>query len=178
MLPPYDSRDTLERLAQDVSECKAEAVYCLGDSFHDVDAFARLHDETQNSLQRLTRALEWHWIVGNHDPHVAEDLGGESHAEIMCNDIILRHEAHAGEVLPEISGHYHPKLRVQQRGRLISRRCFVRSARKLILPSYGSFTGGLDVTDKVYVPLCGQSFDALVLSAGNVLRFDVAKLRF
>ena len=45
---------------------------------------------------------------------------------------------------PEISGHFHPKLRLTLRGRNVSRRCFVASPSKLILPAYGSLTGGLD----------------------------------
>ena len=48
--------------------------------------------------------------------------------------IILRHEAVRDEPRPEISGHFHPKLRVHLRGRHVSRRCFVMSASKIIMP--------------------------------------------
>ena len=35
MLPPYDSRETLERVAMAVRETGARRVFCLGDNFHD-----------------------------------------------------------------------------------------------------------------------------------------------
>ena len=41
MLPPYDSRETLSRLAAAAEAWGAEAVCCLGDSFHDGEAPAR-----------------------------------------------------------------------------------------------------------------------------------------
>ena len=50
----------------------------------------------------------------------------------------------SGDPRPEMSGHFHPKLRLSMKGRSVSRRCFVASATKLILPAYGAFTGGLD----------------------------------
>ena len=42
MLPPYDSRDTLERLALAVRETGARRVFCLGDNFHYDAGSARL----------------------------------------------------------------------------------------------------------------------------------------
>ncbi len=35
MLPPYDSRETLERLAMAIRATGARRVFCLGDNFHD-----------------------------------------------------------------------------------------------------------------------------------------------
>lgn len=35
MIPPYDSRETLERLAQAIRETGAKRVITLGDNFHD-----------------------------------------------------------------------------------------------------------------------------------------------
>ena len=58
--------------------------------------------------------------------------------------LLLRHEADPAETRPELSGHFHPKLRIHHRGRLVSRRCFVATERKLILPAFGALTGGLD----------------------------------
>ena len=84
------------------------------------------------------------WIVGNHDPGFADHCGGTLAEEVDVDGLILRHEAVRDDPRPEISGHFHPKLRLQLKGRHVSRRCFVASATKLILPAFGSLTGGLD----------------------------------
>jgi metallophosphoesterase superfamily enzyme len=54
-----------------------------------------------------------------------------------------------------MSGHFHPKYRVNMRGRHVSRRCFVASATKLILPAFGSLTGGLDASHPEIVKQVG-----------------------
>jgi len=38
LLPPYDSRETLDKLSKDLDATKAETVLCLGDSFDDPSA--------------------------------------------------------------------------------------------------------------------------------------------
>ncbi|KPQ22953.1 MAG: putative phosphoesterase, partial [Porphyrobacter sp. HL-46] len=67
MLPPYDSRDTLERLADAVRITGARRVITLGDNFHDDAGAHRLDAHCTGMLEALTRALDWVWITGNHD---------------------------------------------------------------------------------------------------------------
>ena len=43
----------------------------------------------------------------------------------------------------EVSGHYHPKAQINLRGKSISKPCFLLDSDRLILPAYGTFTGGL-----------------------------------
>jgi uncharacterized protein len=73
-----------------------------------------------------------------------------------------------------MSGHYHPKFRLQLRGRNVSRRCFVAGDRKLILPAYGSLTGGLDVHHPEIVRKAGPGAAALVPVADRLLKFPIA----
>ena len=94
--------------------------------------------------------------------------------EMAVDGIILRHEADPHDSAPEMSGHFHPKLRQQLRGRMVSRRCFVRSERKLILPAFGALTGGLDADDSAIAKACGgQKREGLVPAAGRVLVFPL-----
>ena len=65
--------------------------------------------------------------------------------EAVVDGLVLRHEADPREPRPELSGHFHPKLRMPVRGRQVARRCFVATATKLVLPAFGALTGGLDV---------------------------------
>ena len=173
-LPPYDSHATLAALAQDAERTGARRIYCLGDSFHDRFGCDRLPASSRALLESLTRRFEWTWIVGNHDPGFADHCGGTIADEVELCGILLRHEALADEPRPEISGHFHPKLRLSINGRRIARRCFVASERKLILPAFGSLTGGLDARHPEIVRAISGEAVALVPVADRLLRFPIA----
>ena len=174
MLPPYDSLATLSDLTAIVAATGAEEIWCLGDSFHDKYGCDRLPARARDMLTGLTAATRWTWIVGNHDPGFADHCGGQIVEEAEVDGIVLRHEAEPGETRPEMSGHFHPKLRITHRGRLVSRRCFVATERKLILPAFGALTGGLDATHPEIVRALGAPAEALVPLADRLLRFPLA----
>ena len=173
-LPPYDSHATLTALAGEVDRTGATQLYCLGDSFHDRFGCDRLAGNARELLTELTSKLDWTWIVGNHDPGFADHCGGRIADEVELGGIILRHEAVRDEPRPEISGHFHPKLRVNLRGRHVSRRCFVTSARKIIMPAFGSLTGGLDAHHPEILGSVGGNAAALVPVSDRLLRFPLA----
>ena len=173
-LPPYDSHATLTALAAEVARTGAKRLYCLGDSFHDQFGCERLPGSARDLLSDLTAGLDWVWIVGNHDPGFADHCGGRIEEEVELGGIILRHEAVLEEPRPEISGHFHPKLRVHLRGRQVSRRCFVASASKIIMPAFGSLTGGLDAHHPEILRSVGGNAAALVPVSNRLLRFPLA----
>ena len=174
MLPPYDSIATLSDLARLVDETGASEIWCLGDSFHDRHGCDRLPARARELLTALTSATRWTWITGNHDPGIADHCGGDVVDEAEVDGLLLRHEADPAELRPELSGHFHPKLRITHRGRLVARRCFVATERKLILPAFGALTGGLDPGHPEIVRAVGSSAEALVPVADRLLRFPVA----
>ena len=173
-LPPYDSHATLTALGVEVERSGAKRLYCLGDSFHDRFGCDRLPANARELLSSLTAKLDWTWIVGNHDPGFADHCGGRIEDEIELSGIILRHEAVPGDHHPEISGHFHPKLRLHLKGRQVSRRCFVNSATKIIMPAFGSLTGGLDAHHPEIMRSVGADAAALVPVADRLLRFPLA----
>ena len=173
-LPPYDSHATLTELEREVERSGATTLYCLGDSFHDRFGCDRLPANARELLSDLTAKLDWAWIVGNHDPGFADHCGGRIEDEVEIGGIILRHEAMREETRPEISGHFHPKLRVNLMGRRVSRRCFVLSATKLIMPAFGSLTGGLDAHHPEIMRSVGTGAAALVPVSNRLLRFPLA----
>jgi DNA ligase-associated metallophosphoesterase len=173
-LPPYDSHATLTALVGEVERAGAARLYCLGDSFHDRFGCDRLPANARELLTALTLKLDWTWIVGNHDPGFSDHCGGRISDEVEIAGIILRHEAVRDEPRPEISGHFHPKLRVHLRGRNVSRRCFVTSARKIIMPAFGSLTGGLDAHHPEILGSVGDKAEALVPVSDRLLRFPLA----
>jgi DNA ligase-associated metallophosphoesterase len=173
-LPPYDSHATLSALADEVARSGATRLYCLGDSFHDAFGCERLPASARELLKELTARLEWTWIIGNHDPGFADHCGGRIEDEVEIGGIILRHEAVRDEPRPEISGHFHPKLRLNLKGRHVSRRCFVLSPTKLIMPAFGALTGGLDARHPEIMRSVGTDAAALVPVSDRLLRFRLA----
>jgi hypothetical protein len=173
-LPPYDSHATLTALAAELERTGAKRLYCLGDSFHDRFGCERLPASARDLLVTLTAKLDWVWIVGNHDPGFADHCGGRIEEEVSLAGIILRHEVVRDEVRPEISGHFHPKLRLHLKGRQVSRRCFVASPSKIIMPAFGSLTGGLDAHHPAILGSVGGKAAALVPVSDRLLRFPLA----
>jgi DNA ligase-associated metallophosphoesterase len=174
MLPPYDSIATLADLTAIAAATDAAEIWCLGDSFHDRAGCDRLPAEARALLTALTGWTRWTWITGNHDPGIADHCGGEIVEEAEVDGLLLRHEAEPDEARPELSGHFHPKLRLHLRGRLVSRRCFVATERKLILPAFGALTGGLAAHHPEIVRAVGGGAEALVPVQDRLLRFPNA----
>jgi DNA ligase-associated metallophosphoesterase len=174
MLPPYDTLATLADLSALVAATAAAEVWCLGDSFHDIGGCDRLAPEARDTLRALTGATRWTWITGNHDRVVADHCGGEVVDEAVVDGVVLRHEAERDERRPELSGHFHPKLRITVRGKPVARRCFVATDTKLILPAFGALTGGLDVTHPEIIRAVGARAEALVPVEDRMLRFPIA----
>lgn len=162
-LPPYDSRETLTRLAGDLSATDAATLICLGDSFDDLAASRALDPADRMQITALQAGRRWVWIEGNHDPGPVE-LGGEHLAEWSEGPLVFRHIA-TEDAKGEISGHYHPKARVRLRGRAITRPAFLMDAHRLILPAYGSYTGGLPCSDMALAGLMGQNAVAILTGA-------------
>ncbi len=173
-LPPYDSAATLSAVEALIDRTGASRVHCLGDSFHDRFGCDRLPQQARALLTGMTARVEWTWIVGNHDPGFDDLCGGHIADELEIAEINLRHEAVQDDPRPEMSGHYHPKLRLHLKGRQVSRRCFVASPTKLILPAFGSLTGGLDAHHPEIMRRMGTNAAALVPVADRLLRFPLA----
>jgi DNA ligase-associated metallophosphoesterase len=174
MLPPYDSIATLSELSALHSQTGAREIWCLGDSFHDREGCERLSPEARARLTTLTSATRWTWITGNHDAVLTDHCGGLVVEEAQVDGLMLRHEARPDDPRPELSGHFHPKLRLNVRGRNVARRCFVASGTKLILPAFGALTGGLNADDPVIIRAVGPRAQALVAVENKLLRFPLA----
>lgn len=194
-LPPYDSQMTLTQLEADIACHQPQTVICLGDSFHDVDGPNRLDEAVKDRLQALTSRLSWLWITGNHDPHLPESLGGAitlSHF-LACAEgkIHLCHEPNEpdetnepreqreqrepreqreeeGATYAEICGHLHPVATLAVRGRALRRKCFLVSEKQIIMPAYGAYTGGLNISDPAFAPFLTPSSRLLVIGRQTI----------
>jgi DNA ligase-associated metallophosphoesterase len=167
-LPPYDTASTLLRMARAIARHRPARVIALGDSFHDSGAADRLDPEKREQLQSLARTAHFTWIAGNHDPLLPSWLEGESAESVRLGGLVLRHEPHAVFEPGEVAGHLHPCARVSKWGRSVRRRCFVSDGLRLILPSFGAYTGGLDVGETAIASLFANSFHAYMLGSARV----------
>ena len=156
MLPPYDTRETLQRLAEAIDRWHPDTVIALGDSLHDSGGAARIVQEDLQSLRILQEDREWIWVTGNHDPVIASRLGGHVVSGLTVEGITFRHEPRAGRVTHEVGGHFHPAAKVSMHGHTFRRPCFVGNGLRLVMPAFGSFCGGLNVLDAAFERLFGN----------------------
>ena len=178
LLPPYDTRETLARLAQVIAWRDPARVICLGDSFHDRRGAARLSHDDRARLSDLMVGRDWVWVLGNHDPAPPDGLGGDVAEDWVEGGIRFRHEARACPPARlsggEVSGHFHPKVTISGRRGTVRGRCFARAGGRLVLPAFGAYTGGLDVFHPSIARLLDRSAQLYVLSPTRVLAVQAA----
>ncbi|MEP7031539.1 MAG: ligase-associated DNA damage response endonuclease PdeM [Pseudolabrys sp.] len=174
LLPPYDTAETLSRLARLIAHYAPRCVIALGDSFHDGGGPARLPGEDRDNLISLQRGRDWIWITGNHDPEPAANIGGAFHETYTLGELTFRHLP--TRTANEICGHLHPVARISQRGRTVSRRCFAADKTRMVMPAFGAFTGGLNVRDAAFADLFGTlAFTAHMLGDGRLYSFTAKR---
>ena len=176
LLPPYDTATTLTRLGQLIERYAPRLVIALGDSFHDGGGPARMHDISRSALKALQRGRDWVWIAGNHDPDPADNIGGRFADVLALGALTFQHQPSPQPNDGEIAGHLHPVARIAGRGRAVSRRCFASDGRRLVMPAFGAYAGGLNVRDRAIVSLFGAlSFTAHMLGTGRLYAVPAAR---
>lgn len=150
LLPPYDSQETLERLDRELERSKAKTVICLGDSFDDIASLDGLGESERLWLNRMIAGREWIWIEGNHDAGPM-GIAGSHRKQVTLHGITFRHIADNDEKGPEISGHYHPKARLLGK----AWPCFLSDYKRLIMPAFGAYTGGMAAQSPEITSLMG-----------------------
>ncbi|RKR03898.1 ligase-associated DNA damage response endonuclease PdeM [Maricaulis maris] len=169
MLPPYDTRTTLRRLAAAIARHRPRTVIALGDSFHDRLADRRMDGADVERLADLVDGVgRWVWIEGNHDPAPPPQFGGEVRHTLELGGLVLRHEPTEGAAPGEIAGHLHPCAKVRGKGRAVRARCFATDGERLIMPAFGAFTGGLNVCDPAFERCFGAVPGVLVMGRARV----------
>jgi DNA ligase-associated metallophosphoesterase len=173
LLPPYDTAETLRRLEALVRRLKPDRLLCLGDTLHDVAGEARMDDGDRRRLGALVGAQDWVWIAGNHDPAPPSGLGGTASESARIGDVVLRHDVDDAAAIPagELIGHYHPKAVVRTRARRVTARCFATDGRRLILPAFGAYAGGLNVRDPAIEGLLAADYRAYLVRPSGVFAF-------
>jgi len=177
MLPPYDTRETLDRLDREIALLSPERLIFLGDSFHDGAGETRLAQDDARRLEALASGRELVWAVGNHDADGPKALPGEVIDEASLMGLTLRHEPLPGVQLGEVAGHLHPAAKVSSGRATVRRRCFVTDGQRLVLPAFGAFTGGLNILDAAFSNLFAGPLLAGALGPKRVHAVGMKSLR-
>jgi len=176
LLPPYDTATTLALLDHVIAHHAPRRVIALGDSFHDGGGPARVMPQDRATLAGLQRGRDWVWIAGNHDPEPAQGIGGVFAQSLSLGPLTFRHEPTEGSADGEIAGHLHPSARVTQRGRAVTRKCFAADARRLIMPAFGAYAGGLNIRDRAFARVFGAlAFTAHLIGERRLYAFAAAR---
>ena len=176
LLPPYDTRETLLRLVPLLRRYRPQRVVFLGDTFHDDGGAARLPAAERTALVQALAGIEAVWVAGNHDPSAPAFLPGAAVAELPEGPLVFRHIP-AGQAAGEVAGHLHPKATAPTRAGGVCRACFVSDGRRLLMPAFGAFTGGLDAADPAIAGLFPRGGRAFLLGAGRLHSFPLAPRR-
>jgi DNA ligase-associated metallophosphoesterase len=176
LLPPWDTHVTLDRLGLLLHRYRPRLVIALGDSFHDAAGAARLPAAERARLGAMAEAHRFVWVQGNHDPTPPQGVGGEWVEAFSTATLTFRHQATPGAE-GEISGHHHPKATIPARGGSVSRPCFVSDARRLMMPAFGAYTGGLDVGDPAISRLFPRGGRIFLLGRERLFSFALGTLR-
>jgi DNA ligase-associated metallophosphoesterase len=172
LLPPWDTKVTLDRLALLLRRWKPHIVVALGDSFHDTEGSGRLPRDEVARLASITTAVHFVWVQGNHDPSPPEGVGGEWVESFATGALTFRHEAIV-RATGEISGHFHPKATIPARAGNVTRACFVTDAHRVLLPAFGAYTGGLDVRAPAIARLFPRGGRAFLLGKDRLFSFPL-----
>lgn len=183
LLPPWDTRITLDRLTQVMRRWRPRMLIALGDSFHDARAAARLPAAERARLVALTSAHDVVWVAGNHDPAPPAGLAGTACSVFVHRGLVFRHQAALGSVgrqaelalVGEVSAHFHPKARVLTRAGAVCRPCFVASSQRLLLPAFGAYAGGLDVTHPTLGALFPRGGRVFMLGRERLFSFPLGQ---
>ena len=173
LLPPWDTHATIDRLTLLLRRWSPATVVALGDSFHDADGSGRLPATEQQRLNAMTRAHRFIWVQGNHDPTPPDGLGGEWVDTHTDGPMVFRHEAVSTAEPGEIVGHHHPKATISARTGNVSRPCFVFDGRRLMMPAFGAYTGGLDVRDPAINRLFPRGGRVFLLGKDRLFSFEI-----
>lgn len=151
-VPEGSAQRDLARLVRLVQETAATRLLVLGDLFHARSGCTERVFAEFTAARRSITGTEVVLVPGNHDRAVGRlppDLGIDS-APPTVDEPPFHFVHEPGTPPPEprrtcfsVAGHLHPTVSIgAPSGDRVTERCFVAETALLILPAFGSFTGG------------------------------------
>ena len=174
-IPPFDTIETLRQLFKFIDDHPVEMIIFLGDLVHDKFAFQRMTGEAKELFFEILKNFNCILTVGNHDDtSFLKDLGLNLTENIIIDGICFSHHPSVDQKF-SVFGHYHPKIRLKFNSRGMWTSCFILNREKLLMPSYGYFTGGLSIKNPDIQKLFGTKYEIYPLTKEKVYRLDYKK---
>ena len=136
--------DNFKRLDHLISKLSTKKIIFLGDLFHH-----RMNIEWNifTEWRMKNKNIEMNIVLGNHDIIPKKEFhshGIQPYSELITGNFRFSH--FPSEEIPEnlfsFCGHVHPVFRLTSARQSVKLPCFAFTKQQLILPSFGSFTGG------------------------------------
>ena len=147
-IPPYDSEETFTKLLNILKNYNIIKVLLLGDTFHDKNALSRMSERALILYETFVKKYEVIFVLGNHENNIVSSNINFIN-EYVLDGIHFVHQASKKHVY-QISGHYHPVATIRKGSNKITGKCFIHQKYDLILPSFGVYTGGLNIKSSVF----------------------------
>lgn len=149
-LPEGSDLEDLALISRLLREHDATNLYILGDFVHGHLPGDHGFYRTFNHWRESHRGVGIHVVLGNHDRHLDPGLlrGIEWHRRLELAPLALVHEPDPGGDSHYLAGHIHPVVRLSTRADSLRLPVFWRRERGLVLPSFGSLTGGYAITPR------------------------------
>ena len=160
-LPPYDSLDTISRLEEIIKKTSPKKILLLGDTIHDKTGLLRMSDEVKENFFSLFKKITLILISGNHDEELLYN-NIELIPFYKLKKIFFIHQL-TNDKNFQICGHFHPMVDTKFKGIRIRASCFVVSKYKIILPSFGTFTGGLNIRNNAFKRIIDKGTSILMI---------------
>lgn len=137
--------EDLWRLENLLHRCLPRRVLILGDFVHS-NKFD--HPELAAEFRRIRGAARWTLALGNHDRFATKKLEAWQFDEIVGDvtedGIVFCHDESSCKG-PSVNGHVHPVIKIGSARERLRLPCFVVGPKRLLLPSFGAFTGGFEI---------------------------------
>ncbi len=170
-VPPYDIDDTIDRLEEILILFKPKKVLALGDNVHEFNSLENINHKILNRINRLVKKYNFKWILGNHDKALinVNHLQGDFIETYSESNFCFTHikKKTNKKKLFELSGHYHPKYALKVNKLNYYYKCYVVGKRFCILPSFGTYTGGLDVKSQEFMKDLNEKNIKLIIIGKN-----------
>ena len=174
-IPPFDTIETLGQINKFIAYHSVETIIFLGDLVHDKLSFQRMSRKAKELFFEILKNFNCILTVGNHDDtSFLKDLGLNLTENIIIDGICFSHHPSVDQKF-SVFGHYHPKIRLKFNSRGMWTSCFILNREKLLMPSYGYFTGGLSIKNPEIQCLFGSKYEIYPLTKEKVYRLEYKK---
>ena len=165
LLPPYETAETLDRLAAEIAALAPASRRLPRRQLRRLRRRRGARPRRRGAPRRAHRRPRLDLDRRQPRPRAPSPSPGRHLAELRAGPLTFRHAALPDAAPGEVSGHYHPKLRLPVRGGAVTRPCFLADATRLILPAFGAYTGGLFASAPALARLLAPDARAILTGA-------------